>query len=1231
MPKFVNTFSGGLDRDTVPTSYSNKKYYNARNFSIVVAEDLSSATLTNTKGVTLRMVDVNGASNRSIIGIGEIADNLVVFCKGDLLNGRIYKIPFSVLTGATFNLNDGIYLKVSADFDFGDRIEMIAREENTQLQKIYWVDGKNPIRFANLLDDISAYSVQQFEIYQDIVLTTPIYNKLTGGSLTAGVYQYAYRLYNQSGGQTIFSPLSQFIQITESGLPTTSTIFSGSAIGTATTSGVEITIADTNTTYDYVQVVSVFYTTPTGVPEVTIIYEGAKQNTLTISHTGTQLLGTLTFEEVTTPPNILIGETIASKYNYLFIGNIHEQSFDLDFDARTYRFNSAEDARMYNSDSSFSSNYITISYPDFPTAVDEYNLSPKNNLVWDTGITGANSFYKFKGNGLVLGGEGPNIAYNFITQDIPFQDSLSGLNIIYTTDSHVEGLGGYANPYWNAYVGYQRDEIYRFGIVFFNNKGQASFVKWIGDIRMPNYAEYPIQLNSLDTDFKALGLHFDMDFSTLPADIVSYQIVRAERTYDTATVVDCGYTGHLQAVATLLYWGGYSPASPVEEVFPALHSTLDGAYSPAPKTIVEYICPETNYNKNNYSTYDRLDTWGGINYHNPKVLTADTYSTNNWVLTRLYPDDSYGSSITIEDVVLFRAQRSNTAAQTLPGTFDSYSAKTRSHIAIDGSRGYKGTTLLLKLPSNLNPVYNNNAGYSQRRRLVYPYGGYSLSALSNTNYYPCSPIFDITDTSIDVFGGDTYISIFEYQRTHWADGTGSSWDGDRYAQIVQCLVESKLNLNYTVNPRFSTYDDNTVLPGVGGDVLDGDNSYIAMWEVSGTWEFHLNNPGSPLYFIQDFNLYTYNPVYSLTTGQKVFVPKPTNFEDIIQYPTRVYRSEKKINGELTDSWLQFLVGNSIDVDNQFGSINRLYNHNNRLIYFQNKGFGVIPVEDREVVNTSTGAPVSIGTGAALQRYDYISTNAGTSLPDSVVGTESNLYFIDNNLKKICEWNESEGVNYISDLEGMYSYMSAADLTSAYSIYNPKSKEVMFSLTTDTIVWNEYTKSFAPFTDILFKYGIYNNGNMFVFNTIDSALDYISCATLNTGEYGKYSLVYPTPASRSSSVLDLIINPARQIATRYDIMEISTEASIAGVNQPTTTFTSLRVRNNYQDTGTVTLTPTTNLVRRFRTWRYNQLRNSSDDGRLIDNYARLTLTFDNDGVSKLVVSDVQTTFAPLNLR
>jgi hypothetical protein len=152
------------------------------------------------------------------------------------------------------------------------------------------------------------------------------------------------------------------------------------------------------------------------------------------------------------------------------------------------------------------------------------------------------------------------------------------------------------------------------------------------------------------------------------------------------------------------------------------------------------------------------------------------------------------------------------------------------------------------------------------------------------------------------------------------------------------------------------------------------------------------------------------------------------------------------------------------------------------------------------------------------------------------------------------------------------------------------------------------------------------------NLLGETYYYASMVTLNTGSYGKYSLVYPTPATYSTSTLEHIINPARNIVGKFDIVELSTEVYNSTTNQPTTTFDSIRLQNNYQDTGVIPLVPSTNITRRFRTWRFNTIRNSTDEGRLVDNYAKLSLSFtNNNGTDKIIVSDIITTFSPLNIK
>ena len=384
MPKHINTFSGGLDRDTVPTSYKNTNYYNAKNFSIVVAEDLSSATLTNTKGVTVKITDYNANASRNIVGLSEINNSMVVFVKGLGTNGRIHVIPFADIEAVTttpINLNDGTYLLVSNSFNFENNVEIVAREETPLIKKLYWVDGTNPLRYCNIMlgaTVLGGYTLDQFEVYQNVTFSTPTFSKLISGNLKCGMYQYSYCLYNQNANQTSYSPPSGFIQISSTGLTTLPTYFQGGDIGETSPNGIQIAISDANTDYSFIRVVALYYSSQGAVPEVTIIYEGAKLSSMIITHTGSELLGTITAEDVVASPNILIPKTITSKFNYLFVGNVQENTFDADFDARAYRFNSIRTCRMYSTDTTYSSNFIEFSKP---TVYYGLNVTSDNGTV----------------------------------------------------------------------------------------------------------------------------------------------------------------------------------------------------------------------------------------------------------------------------------------------------------------------------------------------------------------------------------------------------------------------------------------------------------------------------------------------------------------------------------------------------------------------------------------------------------------------------------------------------------------------------------------------------------------------------------------------------------------------------------------------------------------------------------------------------------------------------------
>jgi len=101
---------------------------------------------------------------------------------------------------------------------------------------------------------------------------------------------------------------------------------------------------------------------------------------------------------------------------------------------------------------------------------------------------------------------------------------------------------------------------------------------------------------------------------------------------------------------------------------------------------------------------------------------------------------------------------------------------------------------------------------------------------------------------------------------------------------------------------------------------------------------------------------------------------------------------------------------------------------------------------------------------------------------------------------------------------------------------------------------------------------------------------------------------------------VVVNPNNIIVNRYDVLSFTFNEN--------TKIDTYRCYNSYQDTGVITVNDE-NLLRRFRTWRTNTLFNSSDDTRLKDTYLIVEITY-LTGADRIVVSDIVTTYTPLNL-
>ena len=1218
MAKHINTFTKGLDKDTNVNAYSNESYPHALNLRILSEESLESGTLTNIED----KFPVISTTGEVILNVSSIGDRIVVFSR-DASKGSVQAVPdfgnIRVYNESEFRGNTALLLDsktplVRKKFRFGDNIEVVARYETNSVQKLYWVDGINTLRVINIAEsNLQDKPLTYFNVTQEVVLTEPKFGGIITGSLKTGMYQYAYSLYNKNGGETGYSSATSIIPISESSFSNnTSHGFKGSHSGEVSFHGISININNIDERFSNIRVIRMYYSTQDGLPEITIIHEGSTQSSMTINDHGGVVLGTLVLEDYRHIPNLFVASTLESTNDFLFAGNIKDSYFDVDVDMRAYRFNSDRELRVWNRVPAINESWWDSSHkytsgdaPDWNIdkdfVVNPYNV-PKKSYTTDFQ-------YKYQADGVTIGGEGENIKYRFITRERIAEHSDSSTPLWYFTEDYQD----MSNPtIIESNLGYQRGEVYRFGIVFYDKYGRQSFVKWIDDIKFPDEGDGFVMIRKVlpggvHDSIHDLLIEFTITanfITSLPENIVSFQIVRAERTYSDATVKDCGYF-------TNLWLDGSSKLK-----FPSkFGKTHEGSgYS----GIMEYITPETNYNKNNNINYPIIQA------------TSYSYTSIRKVKVKRYIDTNNKTASPVIERVRLSTGGSSPVFRDSNGTMLLKASKTlvsRSTSSIGGSRSIpntyrlddttakgfvsKGTTLLVNVSSR--PFQSRYSFYGRRISTSLPYGGYSRAAIESTQFYPVSGLHQLTinentgglgsiTTGLQVAKGDCYIGIFEYMRglcttdeTIVKKGKNETISENLGSEVLYLPVETKINLKYTVNDRFSTLDngDTLVINDINAGFVDG-LVYNAMWETKGVHE-----GGDSQTFEQDFDLYTYNPVYSSMDKSKVFFIKPPDLELTYSLPQRIMRTSKKINGEPADTWTKFPVNNYLDLDTAQGSLTKLLTFKNNLYFFQEKGVGALPIEQREVVSTESGNITTIGVGGVMERYDYISRNSGTNSVNSIVPTNSTIYFADTYNNKLSRIGEN--IEPISDILGLKSVM--VPLTGTSALFNSKYNEVWFNLpNNETYVYNEYTNTFVSEVDEYFKIGV--------------SIGDLTLGVTDT-EVNRLNL----EGSIRSWELDLVVNPNSLIVNRYDSLTFGSINKTSNVSIP---FETLQLTNRYQDSGIIQV-DNRKLRRRFRNWVFNTIREDGTRERFYDSYMKVSLS----GSNAVEIYDVLTEYTAIN--
>jgi hypothetical protein len=492
---------------------------------------------------------------------------------------------------------------------------------------------------------------------------------------------------------------------------------------------------------------------------------------------------------------------------------------------------------------------------------------------------------------------------------------------------------------------------------------------------------------------------------------------------------------------------------------------------------------------------------------------------------------------------------------------------------------------------------------SYERFLTDQYGGWTRSARYSNEYILTNHFMpydkDIISGTVTngVFGGDTYVNLFDYQRSNQNYKQGSGWDA------VSNNNDNNLALAvfYPAECFFNT-ELNTIKQ----------HASVRLSEASGTDSIFAAS-------------YIYNQAYSQQNTTNIFISKAYLQSNIIYEPHTIYGSEPKLDGERLDAWRSILINNALGVNGNYGEINRLIEFKDKLYYYQNDAFGIAAVDERVLAQEGDTTQTQLGTGTLLQRFDYISTETGSKHSFAVEKTGSSIYHYDAFINKLFKFSLDGGAAPITDIEGLSGFFRTVFVNSNLksldkltrisrvgitSGYNSEYNSIYFTFfdtsngIKQTISYNEALNAFESFYD--FYPSLYINMRKRFLSilfepTISSANNRVYIHNI-----GNRNIFYNTPYS---SEIKFRVNDKSDFVKTFDNFQLNTEVISPLGTQLPSTVTQMQLSNDYQ---TYPLS-NVNFEQKIRSWRLQIPRDETNPNltikpRFSDKYLDVTFKY-----------------------
>ena len=459
--------------------------------------------------------------NIKVLGYTDIRDTIIFFLRY-IRRNDFNSVNMGTIIAYDALKNNGeydiIYSGVDLFSEEADSVEAVARYESEDIQRVYWTDNFSSLKTLNIADpNLQNKTVIDLEFAPIVKYSTISVERSTEqGSLPAGMYQYCYRLSKKDGTQTRFSPISNFAHVLDGTSywnynedPENTSEYSDTPVGQETNKSLLVKVKNDfsgnaiDSSFDFIEIAAIYSNGLNSISDCILLnkdYIPSQGTSYTKLHKSMGEGAPILLEELTainTVPSR--AKTIEEKDNRLFLGNISYAESSLEFNAQAFRYARNDNKKFpVNPVDNESQVFTYVSDPDFRGIRKSDDINPHNESRAVSSYL-VEQEYKFKKDGVTLGGEGPYVSYEFTKKPLQgnaggwsFPDSAPLLEgVLQSNPDCGESSAGFPD-YKSVYTvsnfkGYQRDEVYRFGIVLYDLQGNPGFVNWIGDIKFPEH------------------------------------------------------------------------------------------------------------------------------------------------------------------------------------------------------------------------------------------------------------------------------------------------------------------------------------------------------------------------------------------------------------------------------------------------------------------------------------------------------------------------------------------------------------------------------------------------------------------------------------------------------------------------------------------------------------------------------------------------------------------------